>query len=78
MPASRTGYAYVYVNGDDYGVHLNIETLDEVALARPSARSTPHPAPLRGRRRRRVIARAEPTDFEIDEGDEATAATSKR
>ncbi len=32
VPASRTGYAYVYVNGEDFGVHLNIETLDEIAL----------------------------------------------
>ena len=32
MPASRTGYAYVYVDGEDYGIHLNIEALDEIAL----------------------------------------------
>lgn len=34
VPASRTGYAYVYVNGVDYGIHLNIEALDEIALAK--------------------------------------------
>ncbi len=32
VPASRTGYAYVYVNGIDYGIHLNIETMDRIAL----------------------------------------------
>jgi hypothetical protein len=32
VPAPRTGYAYVYVNGVDYGLHLNLETLDDVAL----------------------------------------------
>ncbi len=32
VPASRTGYAYVYVNGVDYGIHLNIETMDKTAL----------------------------------------------
>jgi CotH kinase protein len=32
VPASRTGYAYVYVNGVDYGIHLNIETMDKIAL----------------------------------------------
>ncbi|HEV2726890.1 MAG TPA: CotH kinase family protein [Solirubrobacterales bacterium] len=32
VPASRTGYAYVYVNGVDYGIHLNIETMDRIAL----------------------------------------------
>ncbi len=34
VPAARAGYAYVYVNGEDFGIHLNIETLDEIALAR--------------------------------------------
>jgi hypothetical protein len=32
VPASRSGYAYVYVDGVDYGVHLDIEALDELAL----------------------------------------------
>lgn len=34
VPAPRTGYAYVRVNGDDYGLYLNIETFDDVALER--------------------------------------------
>jgi hypothetical protein len=34
LPGWRTGYAYVRVNGDDYGVYLNIETPDSVALKR--------------------------------------------
>ncbi len=34
VPASRTGYAYVYVNGEDFGIHLDIEALDEIALAK--------------------------------------------
>jgi hypothetical protein len=32
VPAPRTGYAYVRVNGQDYGLYLNVETLDEVSL----------------------------------------------
>lgn len=32
VPAPRTGYAYVRVNGEDYGVYLDVETLDDVAL----------------------------------------------
>jgi hypothetical protein len=32
VPAPRTSYAYVYVNGVDYGLHLDIETLDDVSL----------------------------------------------
>jgi len=30
--APRAGYAYVYLNGVDYGLHLNLESLDDVAL----------------------------------------------
>jgi spore coat protein CotH len=33
-PAPRTGFAYLRVNGEDFGVHLDVETLDETALAR--------------------------------------------
>ena len=32
VPASRTGYAYVSVNGADYGVYVNVETMDDVSL----------------------------------------------
>jgi Ca2+-binding RTX toxin-like protein len=34
LAASRTGYAYLRVNGQDYGLYLNIETLDNVMLSR--------------------------------------------
>ena len=32
VPSPRTGYAYLEVNGEDFGLHLNIETTDDVAL----------------------------------------------
>jgi hypothetical protein len=32
LPASRTGYAFVNLNGAKYGLFLNLETLDEVSL----------------------------------------------
>jgi CotH kinase protein len=32
LPASRSGYAFVTLNGDAYGLFLNLETLDEVSL----------------------------------------------
>jgi CotH kinase protein len=32
LPASRTGYAFVTLNGAPYGLFLNIETLDEISL----------------------------------------------
>src|SRR6185503_18950223 len=33
VPAPRTGFAYVRVNGAAYGVYLDVEQLDDVALA---------------------------------------------
>jgi spore coat protein CotH len=32
--APHTGYSYVWVNGKSYGLHLNLETLDKVALGK--------------------------------------------
>jgi len=32
LPASRTGYAFVNLNGEKYGLFLNVETLDEISL----------------------------------------------
>ncbi|HYJ20550.1 MAG TPA: CotH kinase family protein [Solirubrobacterales bacterium] len=32
VPASRSGYAYVWLNGENYGLHLNLESLDTVSL----------------------------------------------
>jgi CotH kinase protein/Lamin Tail Domain len=34
IPAPRAGYAYVRVNDADYGLYLNLETLDRVSLPR--------------------------------------------
>ena len=34
VAAPRAGYAYVRVNDDDYGLYLNVETLDAVSLPR--------------------------------------------
>ena len=34
VAAPRTGYAYVQVDGEDYGLYLNVETLDQVSLRR--------------------------------------------
>jgi hypothetical protein len=34
VPASRTGFAYLRVNGEDFGVYLNLENLDDIALTR--------------------------------------------
>jgi CotH kinase protein len=32
VPASRAGYAFVYLNGVNYGLHVNLESLDTISL----------------------------------------------
>lgn len=67
VPAPRTGYAFIRVNGEPYGVYLNIETYDEVMLPRLFA-STQHlyEADAAG-----VDVRPGEADtFEVDEGDD--------
>jgi CotH kinase protein len=67
VPAPRTGYAFIRVNGAPYGVYLNIETYDEVMLPRLFA-TTRHlyEADAAG-----VDVRSgEEGTFEVDEGDD--------
>ena len=66
VPAPRTGYAYVRINDADYGVYLNVETLDDVSLPLWFA-STQHL--YEGEFNTDVIA-ADIDRFEADEGDE--------
>ncbi len=69
IPAPRTGYAFLRVNGTDYGVYLNVETPDDVWLPRWFT-STGH------------LYEGEAVDvkhnaaerFEVDEGDESDRA----
>lgn len=34
VPASRTGFAYLLINGEDFGVYMNVENYDNVAMAK--------------------------------------------
>jgi len=73
IPAPRAGYAYLRVNGQDYGVYLNVETPDNVSLPR-WFNSTGH------------LYEGETVDvehgaaegFEVDEGDESDRADLER
>ncbi|HEX5610709.1 MAG TPA: CotH kinase family protein [Solirubrobacterales bacterium] len=67
LPASRTGYALVRVNGEFFGVYLNIETLDKIFLAAHFA-STQHlyEADAPGV----DVRTGEAGTFEVDRGDE--------
>jgi hypothetical protein len=73
IPAPDTGYAYLYVNGADYGMHLNLETMDDLALEK---RFGPFDDPqhlYEGGAWVDVIA-ADLGKFEVDEGDEEDLA----
>jgi CotH kinase protein len=67
VPAPRTGYAFVRINGEPYGVYLNVETYDDVMLPRlfPSTRHL-YEADAAG-----VDVRPGEADtYEVDEGDD--------
>jgi spore coat protein CotH len=64
VPAPRTGYAYVRVNGEDYGVYLDVETLDDVALQSRFA-TTQH---LYEGEYTADVLPGSSGDFEVDEG----------
>ncbi len=65
LPASRTGYAKVTVNGTDYGLYLDLETLDDVFLGT----ATQHL--YEGELGNDAVTGAA-GDFEIDEGSETS------
>lgn len=66
VAAPRTGYAFVRVNGEDYGLYLNVETLDDVSLARWFG-STAH---LYEGGLGSDVTPGGAAAFEVDEGDE--------
>lgn len=67
LPASRTGYAFIALNGESYGLFLNLETLDEVSLPQ-WFETTGHlyeaDAP------KTDVRPGEAETFEVDEGDD--------
>ena len=70
VPASRTGYAYVYLNGRDYGVHLNIEALDEIALEKLFGSFDPDTQHLYESEYEAEVDPARAWMYEIDEGND--------
>ncbi|HEU4739265.1 MAG TPA: CotH kinase family protein [Solirubrobacterales bacterium] len=74
LPASRTGYAYVKLNGSDYGLFLNLETLDKISLPHWFA-TTQHlyEADAAGT----DVRTGEAGTFEVDEGSEENISDLK-
>lgn len=74
VPAPRTGYAAVRVNGADYGLYLNVETLDSVSLPNWFSGTTHLYESLYDYEARRPLSTLEPGGeqfFEVDEGNAA-------
>jgi CotH kinase protein/Invasin, domain 3 len=65
----HTGFAYVYVNGENFGLHLNIETMDQEALEARFGEFGPPQHLYEGEYGADVTAAAE-SKFEVDEGEE--------
>jgi len=76
VPASRTGFAYVRLNGDDIGVYLNLENLDDIGLSRIFGASfdqkTQH---LYEGERGDDLVPGGAADFEVDEGGDEPGET---
>ncbi len=70
VPAPRTGYADVRVNGEEFGVHLNLETLDGVALERLFGPFEEPPQHLYEGQAGVDVVPGDAGLFEVDEGEE--------
>jgi spore coat protein CotH len=70
VPASRTGYAYVRLNGEDLGVYLDLENLDEIGLARIFGSFDKNTQHLYEGEDGHDVKPGEETAFEVDEGPE--------
>jgi hypothetical protein len=71
VPAPRTGFAYLYVNGEDFGLELNVETMDDLALEKRFGAFKKPPQHLYEGASGADVEPGRATDFEVDEGDEA-------
>jgi CotH kinase protein len=69
VPAPRTGYADVRVNGVEFGLHLNLETLDDVALKRIFGDFEEPPQHLYEGAFGVDVLPGEADEFEVDEGE---------
>lgn len=71
VPASRSGYAYLRVNGEDFGLYANVETLDPVSLTRLFGSFDAATQHLYEGEYKADVTPDGAGLFEVDEGDEA-------
>lgn len=70
VAAPRTSFAYVYANGVDYGLHLDVETLDKVALQERFGPFQEPPQHLYEGEAGDDVRPGGAAGFEVDEGDD--------
>jgi hypothetical protein len=68
-PASRTSYAYVRVNGEDFGLHLDLETLDDQSMERLFGAFDGEAQHLYEGEEGTDVKPGSATAFDVDEGD---------
>lgn len=72
VPAPHTGYAYVYLNGIDYGLHLNLEPWDKIALEKRFGAFQNPPQHLYEGGPGLDLEPGKAADYEVDEGKSKT------
>lgn len=71
VPSSRSGYAYVRLNGEDLGLYANVETLDKVALEKHFGPFQKPPQHLYEGEKGHDVTVGGAAAFEVDEGEDA-------
>ncbi len=74
VPAPRSGYVYLRVNGDDYGLYANVETVDDIALAKLFGSFDAATQHLYEGEDGTDVLPGDAADFELQEGDDGNRA----
>ena len=74
VPAPRTSFAYVYVNGEDFGLELNIETVDADLLEKRFGSFDSETQHLYEGEDGTDVIPGDAPEFEVDEGEEGNIA----
>jgi CotH kinase protein len=74
VPAPRTGYAFIRVNGTAYGVYANVETYDDVSLIRRFGDFDDETQHLYEGEYEDEVTPGGASAFEVDEGDDEDIA----
>jgi hypothetical protein len=74
VPAPRSSFAYVYLNEKDYGLHLDLETLDKLALEKRFGAFVNPQHLYEGESGVDVRTGEDLSKYEVDEGDKVNRA----